>query len=181
MRVLLRVLSLLLSLAVAAAGALLATEVVAAWLVADQPGYRGLLVPWVPWRSYLEQHTWRGVPPQLVCASVAVLGLLLLLLALGARRKDVPLTDPAAEISVTASPTVLARLVGQQVRATDDITAADVTASARVVRVRAVGRGDDPAELRPAVRTRAKELLDELPLARRPRLSVSVREERGLR
>jgi hypothetical protein len=50
-----------------------------------------------------------------------------------------------------------------------------------VVRVRAVGRGDDPAELRPAVRSRAKELLDELPLARRPRLSISVREERGLR
>lgn len=181
MRVLLRVLSPLLGLAVAAAGALLAVEVVAGWLLGDQPGYRGLLLRWGAWRTVAEQLTWRSVLMLGCSAAVAVVGLLLLMVATAARRRDIPLTDPAYEISVTASPKVLARLVGQRVRSTDEISAATVTASARSVRVQAIGRGERPSELRPSVRTRVGDLLDDIPLARRPRVSVSVRAERGLR
>lgn len=181
MRVLLRVLSPLLGLVIAAAGAMLAVEVVAAWLLGDRPGYRGLLLHWGAWRTVLEQITWRSVLMIGCSVVVAVIGLLLLLIAGTARRRDIALTDPADEISVTASPKVLARLVGQRVRSTDDISAASVIASARSVRVQAIGRGERPSSLRPSVRTRVDELLDDLPLARRPKVSVSVRAERGLR
>ena len=181
MRLLLRVISPLLALAIAIAGIVLVTEVIAAWWVGDRPGYRGLWLPWRAWHGLAMHYSWSAVASIAVCVAVAVAGAVLLLIAGTAGRGEVRLHDPSAQISVTASPQVVARLVGQRVRAIDEIVSAAVRASARSVRVRAVGRGDQPRTLRPLVRQRAGELLTELPLARRPRLSVSVRAERGLR
>ncbi|HEY2203545.1 MAG TPA: DUF6286 domain-containing protein [Pseudonocardia sp.] len=181
MRVLLRVLSPLLGLVVAAVGAVLAVEVVAAWIAGDDPGYRGLLVPWVAWRDVLALAAWRSVGVLVGAAVLAVLGLLLLFVAATARRRDVRLTEPASNISVNASPRVLARLVGQRVRSGEQIVAATVTASGRVVKVRAVGKGDRGRELRTGVLDQVLALLNELPLSRIPRVSVSVRPERGPR
>lgn len=181
MRVLLRLLSPLLGLVVAAAGALLTVEVITAWLSGARAGYPGLLVPWRSWRDTLGTLTWHSLPSLLGCAATAVLGLVLLLVAGAARRRDIRLADPTAEISMTAAPDVLARLVGQRVRADGEIVTASVTASARRVRVRAVGRGEHPGELRPAVTGQVHELIDDLPLRRRPRVSVRVHAARGLR
>ncbi len=192
MRVLLRVLAPLLGLGLAAAGALLVIEVTAAWLlgaeisaggtsiVAD-PGQQGVLVPWRAWRSGLEALTWRSLLMLAVCAAVALLGLLLVVLAGGARRRDIRLEDPAENVSVTTSPRVLARLVGQRVRAQDQVASASVTASARAVKVVAVCRGEVPEGLPAGVGAGAGALLEELPLARRPRLAVSVRSDGGPR
>lgn len=180
MRVLLRMLSPLLGLAVAALGTLLVVEVVAAWLGATSGG-AGLLMPWPGWRTTLEQVTWRDTWVLVGAGLTTLVGLLLLLMAGSARRHDIRLEAPAPEITVTTSPRVLARLVGRTVRSTDRITGASVKASARAVRVTVTARGEQPGELRPSVRTRVGELLDELPLARRPKVSVSVRSERGPR
>ena len=181
MRLLLRVISPLLALALAATGALLFIEVVAAWWVGERPDYRGLLVPWRAWQALALGHSWSAVASIAICLAVALVGAVLLVVAGLARRGEVRLHDPAVQISVAASPQVLARLVGQRVRATDEIVSATVRASARSVRIRAVGRGDQPRALRPVVRRSAGGILEELPLARRPRVSVSVSAERGLR
>ncbi|GAA4703480.1 DUF6286 domain-containing protein [Pseudonocardia yuanmonensis] len=175
MRVLLRTLSPLLGLALAAVGVILVIEVVAAWL---RPGTNGLVVPWPSWQAALTGLTWADRPVIVVAICVAVVGLLLLLVALLARRHDVALTAPTPEMTVATSPRVLARLVGRTVRESDDVAAATVSASARKVVVRAEGwpdAGGGFGELTDTVRDRVATLLDELPLARRPRVAVSTR------
>jgi hypothetical protein len=174
-RVLLRTLSPLLGLALAAVGVLLVLEVVAAWV---RPGSGGLVVPWRAWQATLSAVSWSDRPVIILSICVAVVGLLLLLVALLARRHDVALTAPTPEMTVATSPRVLARLVGQTVRESDDVAGASVSASARKIVVRAEGwpdAGGGFGELTDTVRGRVATLLDELPLARRPRVAVSTR------
>lgn len=174
MRVLLRLLAPLIGLGLAAVGLLLAIEVVAAWL--RPPADRGLLVPWPQWRATLEQLTWAQRPVPEIAIGVAAVGLLLILLGLLARRADIALDAPTEEITVTTSPRVLARMVGRRVRAADGVAAATVTASRRRVTVTAEGWADPDLQLRATVEARVDELLDELPLAHRPTVSVRLTE-----
>jgi hypothetical protein len=167
LRVLLRVLAPLLGLTMAAAGVLLVIEVVAASVRPGVP--TGLVVPWHDWRATLENTTWADAPVPGIAIGVGVLGLLLVLVGLLARRSDVALDGPTPEMIVTTAPRVLARLVGRRVRATDDIAGASVTASRRKISVAAQAWGTAGPELRDTVRARVDELLDELPLRRRPR------------
>lgn len=177
MRLLLRVLAPLLGLALAAAGVLVVIEVVAAWV--RPAATTGLVVPWHEWRTVLEDLTWARHPVLPIAAGVAVAGLLLVLVGLAARRSDVRLDGPAPEIIVTMSPRVLARLVGRRVRATDDVAGATVTASRRRVSVAARGWGEAGPELHDAVADRVDDLLDELPMHRRPHVAVSVQDGKG--
>lgn len=179
MRVLLRVLAPLLGLALAAAGVLLVIEVVAAWV--RTPATTGLLVPWPDWRATLEGLTWADAPVPLVAVGVAVVGLLLVALGLLARRHDIVLTSPTPEVAVTTSPRVLARLVGRRVRAADEVAAASVTATGRRISVGAQAWNDAGPELRTSVATTVDTLLDELPLAHRPRVAVTVQQRKGPR
>lgn len=179
MRVVVRLLSPLLGLALAAAGALVAVEVVAAWVRPDAT--TGLLVPWPSWRSAAEQATWADGIVAGVAIGAAVLGLLLVLAGLLARRHDVVLRSPSEGITVTTSPRVLARLVGRGVRASDDVAEASVTASPRRVKVRAGGWGEPDDALRGSIRGSVDTVLDDLPLAHRPRVAVSVRGRKELR
>jgi ABC-type uncharacterized transport system auxiliary subunit len=84
-------------------------------------------------------------------------------------------------MTVTTSPRVLARLVGTRVRASDDVFSASVTASERRVAVTVRAWDDAPDELRETVIGRVQELLDELPMRRKPRIAVSVVEREGVR
>lgn len=179
MRVLLRVLAPLLGLALAAAGVLLVIEVVAAWV--RTPATTGLLVPWPDWRATVETLTWANTPVPAVAIGVGVLGLLLVLIGLLARRHDIALSSPTPEVTVTTSPRVLARLVGRRVRASDGIAAASVTATNRKISVGAQAWNDASPELRTSVGTTVGTLLDELPLARRPRVAVTVQQRKGPR
>jgi hypothetical protein len=179
MRVLLRVLAPLLGIALAAAGVLFVIEVVAAWARADATS--GLLVPWYDWRATVEDLSWNENPVPAIAIGVAVIGLLLVLLGLSARRSDVRLDGPSPEITVTTSPRVVARLVGTRVRATEDVAAATVTASARKVSVTAQAWGEATPALRDTVVTRVTDLLAELPLHRRPRVAVSLQDRKGVR
>lgn len=179
MRVLLRVLAPLLGIVLAAAGVLIVIEVVAAWVRPDATA--GLVVPWARWRAAVENVTWAQDPVPAVAIVVAAAGLLLVLLGLAARRSDITLDVPQPDITVTTSARVLARLVGRQVRATDGVAAASVTATRRRISVAAHGWGDSGPELREVVEQRVDELLDHLPLRRRPRLTVFVQERDELR
>jgi hypothetical protein len=112
---------------------------------------------------------------------VGVVGLLMVLVALTARRADLRLVAPSDDMTVTTSPRVLARLVGTRVRASDDVLSASVTASERRVAVTAQAWNDAPEELRSTIVDRVQELLAELPLRRTPRVAVSVQEREGVR
>lgn len=179
MRVLLRVLAPLLGLALAAAGVLLVIEVVAAWV--RTPATSGLLLPWPDWRATLENVTWANAAVPAIAITVAVLGLLLLLLGLMARRHDIAFEQPTPEVTVTTSPGVLARLVGRRVRAGDGVAAASVTASTAKISVAAQGWTEAGQQMRSDVGATVDTLLDELPLARRPRVSVTVSQRKGVR
>jgi hypothetical protein len=101
-RVLLRVLAPLLGLAVAVVGVLVLLEVVAAWVRPDHGD--GLVVPWPEWYAALEQTAWTDAPVPGIAIGTAVLGLLLVLVGLLARRHDIAVDGPASEITVTTSP-----------------------------------------------------------------------------
>jgi hypothetical protein len=166
-----RVLASLCGLGLAVTGALLAAEVAWAWA---RPRSGPLLVPWPRWRAYLDGLTWTSTEVRTAAGVLAGAGLVLVLIAAAARHKDVRLQDPADEVSVITSPRSLARIVGQLVRAQDNVTAATVTASAKRIRVRAQSRLEAEAQLRPRLLEVVNGLLDDLPLAHRPRLSVVV-------
>jgi hypothetical protein len=184
MRVLLRLLAPVLGLALAAAGVLLAIEVVAAWtrLGTDQAG---VLVPWPQWRAALEATSWSEPLVAGIAIGVAVLGLVLVLVGASARRSDIEVTAPRPEMAVTTSPQMLARLVGQRVRRGDDVAGADVTASKRRISVGAQGWGDLDGSAGKALRTSVEDtvaaLLDDVPLTRRPRVTVHLAQRRGPR
>lgn len=179
MRALLRVLAPLLGLGLAVAGVLLVIEVVTAWL--QPPPHGGVVVPWPAWRAALEDLTWQRTPVPQIAAGVAVLGLALVLVGLLARRSDVAVDGPRPAITATTSPRVLAQLVGRRVRAGDEVAAATVTATRRRISVSAQAWSGAGPELREHVCARVDELLDQLPLHRRPRVTVSVQERRGPR
>jgi hypothetical protein len=174
MRVVLRVVAPLLGILLAAVGVLVVIEVVAAWALPGSEG--GLLVPWPAWGAVLADLTWDESLVRNVAIGVGVVGLLLVIVGLAARRADVRLVAPSAEMTVTTSPRVLARLVGTRVRACEDVLSASVTASARRVAVAACPWPDAPDDLRETVVGRVEELLDELPLRRRPRVAVSMQD-----
>lgn len=107
MRVLLRVLAPLLSLAVAAIGVIVVVEAVAAWV---DPASAGLLVPWTSWRDALGTTLWTAGPVLWIAIGVGVVGLILLLVGISARRHDITLRSPSAGITVTTAPRVLAQI-----------------------------------------------------------------------
>ena len=148
-----------------------------AWLA---PASSPLIVPWPTWRAALTEATWSSPVVRGVAIAIGVIGLLVLLVALVARRHDVRLTDPVPEVTVTTSPRSLARAVGHEVRSHADVVSASVVASSKKVVVKA-GTLDPPAEVRDAVRERVEVLLARLPLARRPRVSVSVSATKGVK
>jgi hypothetical protein len=176
-RFLLRFLSPVLGLVVAALGVVVLLEVVTAWVA---PTSSPLVVPWPTWQAALTDATWSSSAVRAVATGVAVVGLLVVIVALAARRHDVRLTDPAAEVTVTTSPRSLARAVGHEVRSHADVVSASVVASSNKVVVKA-GTLDAPDEVRAAVRERIDTLFTRLPLARRPRVSVSVAATKGVK
>lgn len=181
MRGLLRFLAPLLGIVLAVVGVLVVIEVVTAWVRPDADG--GVLLPWPEWGSLLRELSWDENPVPAVAITVGVIGLLLVVVALTARRVDVYFADRDAgwsDMTVTTSPRTLARLVGTRVRAFDDVYSAAVTASRRRVAVSATVGNDAPPQIRQTIVGRVGEVLDELPLRRRPRVAVTVAEREGV-
>lgn len=177
MRLLLRVLAPLLGLVLAVVGLAAVVETVTAWVA---PASSPLVVPWPSWRTAIADLTWQSNAVRIGAIVVGVVGLLVLLLALTARRHDVYLADPVPEVTVTTSPRSLARAVGHDVRSHDDVVSASVVASAKKITVKAATL--DPAEeVQANLRARVEEMLAGLPLARRPRVAVSVTRTKGVK
>lgn len=160
MRVLLRVLSPLLGLALAAAGALAVFAVARDWSGRGWPAR--------------PDWSWVDRPVLVVGACLVAGGLVLLVVASRAGVSQVPLDDPADGVRVVTTPASLARVVGHRVRAEDGVADASVTASRRRVRVRATSRVHDEATLRPRLLEVAREAVADLPMPARPKVSVVV-------
>ncbi|GAB2748422.1 hypothetical protein GCM10027174_23410 [Salinifilum aidingensis] len=172
MRSLTRTLAAVAALAVAALGLLAVVETAAALL---RPAADGLLVPWRPLAAQLGAIPWSAPVVRGAGAGVAVLGLLLLVLATAARRRHIPLHDPAPGVTVVTDRRSLARLVAHEVREQPDVESTAVTARSGRVRIKARTIGD-PQRTRQQVTESAQQALSELPLPRRPHVSVSVSE-----
>ncbi|WP_433270514.1 DUF6286 domain-containing protein [Actinosynnema sp. CS-041913] len=166
MRVLLRLLSPFLGLAVAGIGVLLIAEV--AW----QSAGRGHLIPGAV--TDLPGLSWTDDRVRVPALITAIAGLLLLVIALTARRRFVRLHAPGDGIVVTTSATAVARVVGHRVRQEEGVSGASVTASRRKVHVRATSRLHDEATLRPRLMEVVGETVRRLPIANRPKVSVVV-------
>ncbi|MGW3467775.1 DUF6286 domain-containing protein [Saccharopolyspora sp. NPDC000995] len=171
MRLLVRLITTLLGLAVAVAGALLAIEAV--WFLLG-PGTGGLIVPWQRVHFGLSSLSWHDPPVLATAAVVAVVGLLLVLVAINAGRKDIRLHDPAPEVTVTTDRRSLARLVGHQVRDQDGVAGASVTAGAKRVQVRATAQFRESGDLRGRLTETAEHAVQDLPLRTIPKVLVSV-------
>lgn len=178
MRVAVRLLSTVLALAIAGGGALLALEVGWHWW---QPDRGPLLIPWPQWHTVLSTVDWGSTSMRITAGIVVVVGIVLALLAFGAGDRKVPMTEPADGVSVSTSPRALARMVGIAVRAQDNVRGASVTASARRVRVRATSRLESEEQLRPRLLETVTTVLDDLPLVRRPKVTVVVDSPRDRR
>lgn len=178
MRVVERLLSLLLALAVAVGSVVLALEV--AWSVA---GRRPLLVDWRPAYTAGRQDSWGSAPVRAVAIGLLVLGLLLLFAELKPRptpRLRLTSTDAGVDAAITRRSlrSTLLNVAGQ----VDGISSARAKVGRRHVRVQAVSRLGSAetakgltGELEGALRHR----LDALQLARPPRLRVRVVPRRG--
>jgi uncharacterized protein DUF6286 len=171
MRLLVRLITALAGLAVAAAGALLAIEMVWALL---RPGAGGLLIPWPRVYYELSVLSWNDPPVRTAAAVLVVVGLLLLLIALSAKRKDIRLHDPAPEVTVTTDRRSLARLVGHQVRDQDGVAGAAVTVGAKRVQVKATAQFREPGDLHTRLTDTVEHAVDDLPLRTPPKVLVSV-------
>ncbi|MGW5641820.1 DUF6286 domain-containing protein [Saccharopolyspora sp. NPDC003752] len=171
MRLLVRLITTLLGLAVAAGGALLAIEAV--WVLA-RPGTGGLIVPWQQVHIGLSSLSWQDPQVLATAAVVAVVGVLLVLIAINAGVKDIRLHDPAPEVTVTTDRRSLARLVGHQVRGQDGVAVASVTAGSKRVQVKATAQFREPGDLRARLTETAEHAVQDLPLRSTPKVLVSV-------
>lgn len=180
MRVVERILSLLLALAVVAGAIVLALEV--GWAVAGQAP---LLVDWRPAYTSGTHHAWDNAIVRVTAAVLLAVGLLLLLAELKPRRATrlrMTSTDPTVDAAITRRSlrsSLLARA-----RQVDGISDAKASVGRRKVAVRAVSRLGSTetaqslnGELDAALRRR----LDELELAHTPRLRTRVAARRGAR
>ncbi|WP_034278550.1 DUF6286 domain-containing protein [Haloechinothrix halophila] len=175
MRAAVRLLSALLGLLIGSAGGLLAAETTWHWY---RPQNAPLLLPWPTWRDRLNELTWATTEVRLAAAGVAFAGLLILLVALLARVRMIRMVNPATTVTVETTPRSLARAVSHHVRQQENVDTASVTATTRKVRIRVSSSFAPAAELQPQLVAAVTDLLDDLPLSRRPKLSVAVRSTR---
>ena len=168
-----RVLVVALTLALAVAGVLTAVEVVLAAL-ARPP----LVFPREQVVDAVQGNRWADTPVRGVLLGVAVLGLVLLVGHLVPRRaRLLPIADATPGVTVATTRRSLERALRRAATAADGITAASVTARPRRVKVRAVTGLRDLTGVRAGLVSVVDEQLDAIGLARRPALSVSLRQK----
>ncbi len=180
MRVVERLLSLLLALAVVVGSVLLALEV--GWAVAGQPP---LLVPWRSAYTSGGGNAWDSGPARVLAVALLVVGLLLLLAELKPRRTPrlkLAGSDPTIDAAITRRSLRSTMLAGA--RQVDGVSGAKVKVSKRKVKVRAVSRlgsAETAKGLTGELENALRDRLDALQLARQPTLRTRVAPRRGTR
>lgn len=180
MRVIERLLSLLLALALIVGAVVLAVEV--GYALLDKPPAL------VPWRGLYERGTtsaWDTAPVRLVAAAVLLLGLLLLVGELKPRRPSrLAMRRQTEGVDTAVTRRGLRSTLVRAALEVDGISAATAKVGRRRARVSATSRLGDKAAaaaLSSAVAGRAQARLDALQLARPPKLRTHVAPRRSAR
>ncbi len=180
MRVIERLLSLLLALAIVAGAVLLALEV--GWAVAGKPP---LLVQWRSAYTSGTTNSWDSTPARIIAIALLVVGLLLLLAELKPRRASrlsMISTDPAIDAAITRRSLRSSLLNGaKQVAGVSGAKAKVSKRKATVTAVSRLGSVDTARELTGEVESSLQARLDALQLAKSPRLRARVSPRRGAR
>lgn len=170
-----RLLAVLLSLAVVAATALLATEVVR-WAL-DGPPW---MVPWQGWGEQLTSARAGDTAVLAVSGALALAGLLLLAFELTRRRPDslpaAPLTEGVHTVVTRSGVRSAAETAA---RGVSGVRAASADVRRRTVTIEATTRARDVAPgLQEQVRAAVERALADLQLARTPKVRATVEEDR---
>jgi hypothetical protein len=173
MRYVNRVVVALLTLALAVTGVFAAIEVVLAML--SRPP---LVLPREQAIDALQHSRWADTPVRGVLLGVAALGLVLLISQLVPRRtRLLPIADPTPGVTAATTRRSVERALRRAATAADGITGASVTARPRRVRVRAVTGLRDVTGIHANLIAAVTDQLDGIGLARRPALSVTLRQK----
>ena len=178
MRLLNRPLALVLALALAATGVIIAIEVIANALNA-----RPVVVPWDRWQHWAMSTHWNRAVVKVWAVILIVVGALLVLVQVKPRRVSRLKFDghhDNTDAAVTRKG--LATAVRAAVMDVDGIAKAATTASRRRVQVRATASAQDKEaaeELREPVAQAAQAQLDSLKLAHKIRVRTSVQGARS--
>jgi hypothetical protein len=171
-----RLLAALLSLALAAAGALLIVEV-----IADRVNHRAAIVHWSRAYHWAKHTTWNAGSIRVACVILIVAGLALLIAELKPARVARLAAEPAradtAGIDTAYTRRGLAAAVRSAVTAVDGVRAASVKVRPRRVAITATATATDRADarsLRDPVSAAARQRLATLQLRRTPAVSVRV-------
>lgn len=180
MRVVERILSLLLAVAVILGSVVLALEVL--WAAFGQDP---LLVPWQSSYARGNAQAWDTPPVRIAAVVLVVIGLLLLLAELTPRRTprlQMIGSDPTIDAAITRRSLRSALL--NAARQVDGVSSARVTVSRRKASVTAtsrLGSADTAQGLTAELETALRERLDSLQLAKTPRLRTRVNPRRQAR
>lgn len=170
-----RVLATLLALALLLGGLLAVVEIVLAAL-----GRQPWLVPHPGWTTWLGDQTLASGVVRAVLIGAAVLGLVLLVLALRRGRPGaLPLPARVESVRTTASRRGLERTLRAAATRPDGVRDARVKARRRTVTVKAATGLRDPGDLQSRVTQAVTERLEELGLADRLRPRVTVSKGAG--
>jgi len=179
-RIVERLLSLLLSLALVVGSVLLALEV--GWAVAGRPP---LLIQWRSAYTSGGSNAWDSTPARVLAIVLLVVGLLLLVAELKPRRAPrlrMTSSDPTIDAAITRRSVRSTLLAGA--RQVDGVSSAKAKVSKRRVTVSAVSRlgsADTAAGLTGKLESELRGRLDALQLVTTPKLRARVAPRRGAR
>jgi hypothetical protein len=175
-RIVTRLISALLALALLVGGLLAALEIAAAGFGREED----LVVPWRDWRQDLLDTPWEDYVVRVVLAAMLAVGLLLLFLLLARRRPTaVRLADRAEGTTAELDRSGIERHLASCLRRVDGVGGTTVRVRGGKARVSAVTPARDTAPVASSVQSAADRALGELGLASSlpVRVSVSSRRE----
>jgi hypothetical protein len=175
-RIVTRLVSALLALALLVGGLLAAVEILAAGLGREDH----LVVPWRDWREELLETPWEDYVVRVVLAATLAVGSLLLFLLLARRRPTaVRLADRSQGATAELDRSGLERHLASRLRRVDGVGGVGVRVRGGKARVSAVTPARDTAPVEASVRNAAERALGELGLASPlpVRVAVSSRRE----
>ncbi len=165
-----RVLAALLALALLFAGVVTIVEIVLATLRRAP-----WLVPYRQWAQWLSQHSWNDSVVEAGLVLIALIGLLLLFLALRRGKPGtLPLSSRTQGVQVSASRRSVEKAVAAAASRTSGVTNATASARRRAVRVDAQTTMRSQSNLQQQVAAAVRERLDVLGLGEHLRTSVHV-------
>jgi hypothetical protein len=152
--------SLVLAIALAAAGIVVAVEIALAGLGEDH-----WLLPWPDWYNWLLNHNWTETAVAVTCWALCAVGVILLFLAL-ARYRPVTLeaTPYNADVASSIRRSSLEHSLQRTAQGTDGIAKAGVKVSRHTVRIKARSNRRDVTGMRDDIAQSIRDRLDGLRL-----------------